>query len=193
MAKAKTVDTWKTKQWYTVNAPEFFEGKQIAQLVATEDALLMNRIVRVALSDVTGDMSHSYTMLIFRVTDVRGKSAFTKFIGHELSKSYLRTLVRRRRHVISEVVDTTTKDGQGVRVKIAAFTGTKISTPLRTLIRNALHAEALAAAKELDFQALVQDLLFGRISSRLFNKVKKMAPIRRVEIRKSELKESFAA
>ncbi|MFA6035464.1 MAG: 30S ribosomal protein S3ae [Candidatus Micrarchaeia archaeon] len=193
MAKAKTVDTWKTKQWYTVNAPELFEGKQIAQLVATEDALLMNRIVRVALSDLSGDMSHAYTMLDFRINDVRGKSAFTKFIGHELSKSYLRTLIRRRRHVIAEVVDVTTKDGQGVRIKISAFTGTKISTPLRSVIRNALHAEVLAAAKEIDFPAFVQEIIFGKLSSRLFNRVKKMAPIRRIEIRKSELKESFAA
>lgn len=193
MAKAKTADTWKTKQWYTVNAPEFFEGKQIAQLIASEDKVLMNRIVRISLSDLTGDMTHSYALLNFRIFDIKGKSAFTKLIGHELSRSYLRTLVRRRRHVINEVCDVVSKDGQGVRVKIAAFTGTKISTPCRTAIRNAVKDEMIAAAKDHDYGQLMQELIFGKISSRLYNKVKKMAPIRRIEIRKTEVKENFAA
>jgi len=187
------MDTWKTKQWYSVNAPEMFEGRQMAQVIGNEDSLLLNRLVRVSLSDLTGDMSQAYTMLDFRIVDVRGRTASTKLIGHELSRSYLRTLVRRRRHVIDEVVDVITRDGQTVRVKISSFTGTKVSTRARTSIRNTIRTELLAAAKETDFSQFAQELIFGKLSSRIYNKVKKIAPIRRVEVRKSELRESFAA
>jgi len=192
MAKLKAVDTWKTKVWYTVNAPDLFEGKKIASLIATEDKLLLNRKVRVSLSELTGDMSQAYTLLDFRVVDIKGRSANTIFIGHELSKSYLRTLVRRRRHVIGDVIDVTTKDGKGLRVKVSIFSGTKISTPTRAAVRQAVREETLKSAAEFEFSRLVQEIIFGKFASRLYHKIRKIAPIRSVEIRKTELKETFA-
>src|SRR3989338_10029213 len=159
MAKLKAVDTWKTKVWYTVNAPDLFEGKKIASLIATEDKLLLNRKVRVSLSELTGDMSQAYTLLDFRVVDIKGRSANTIFIGHELSKSYLRTLVRRRRHVIGDVIDVTTKDGKGLRVKASIFSGTKISTPTRAAVRQAVREETLKSAAEVEFSRLVQEII----------------------------------
>ncbi|VVC04379.1 30S ribosomal protein S3Ae [Candidatus Burarchaeum australiense] len=192
MAKLKAVDTWKTKQWYAVNAPDLFEGKKIASVIATEDKLLMNRKVRVSLSELSGDMSQAYTLLDFRIVDVKGKTANTIFIGHELSKSYLRTLVRRRRHVIGDVIDVTTKDGKGVRIKASIFSGTKVSTPVRSAIRRAVREETLKMAGQSDFAHLVQELIYGKFASQIYHRIRKIAPIRSVEIRKSELKETFA-
>jgi len=192
MAKLKAVDTWKKKQWYAVNAPQSFDGKHIANVVAVEDKLLKNRIVRVSLSELTGDMSQAYTLLNFRITDVKGKTAYTTMIGHELSRSYLRTLVRRRRHVIGEVVDVITKDDKALRIKLSIFTGTKVSTPVRRAIRNAVKKEALRLALATDLDRLVQELIFGKFASKIYNSIHKIAPIRRVEVRKSELKEVFA-
>ncbi len=192
MAKVKAVDRWKSKQWYAVNAPEMFEGKKIADVVSSEDKYLLHRRLRVSLADMTGDMSQAYTLLEFRIRDVKGKTAYATFIGHELSRSYLRTLVRRRRNVINEVVDVTAKDGQEIRLKICVFTGTKLSTPTRTAIRNAVSEAALKLSADVNHAQLVQELIFGKFASRLYNKLHKMAPIRRVEIRKSELKEVFA-
>src|SRR3989338_11336175 len=192
MAKVKAVDKWKTKQWYAVNAPEMFEGRTIAEVVSSEDKYLLNRKVRVSLADMTGDMSQAYTLMDFRITEVKGKTAYTVFIGHELSRSYLRTLVRRRRNVIGEVVDVSTKEGKRMRLKACIFTGTKLSTPTRSAIRNAVNEAARKMAEESNYQQIVQELIFGKFASRVNNKVHKRAPIRRVEIRKSELEESFA-
>lgn len=192
MAKLKAVDTWKTKQWYNVFAPEMFEAKKLAALVATEDKLLLNRKVRISLSELTGDMSQAYTLLDFRIVDVKGRSANTIFIGHELSKSYLRTLIRRRRHVIGDVIDVTSKDGKGMRVKVSIFSGTKVSTPTRAAIRHAVREETLKTSAESEFSRLVQEIIFGKFASRLYHKIRKLAPIRSVEIRKTELKETFA-
>ena len=192
MAKVKAVDTWKKKQWYAVNAPDMFEGKKIADLVASEDKLLLNRIVRISLADITGDMSQAYTLLNFRIIDVKGRTAYTSFIGHELSRSYLRTLVRRRRHVIGQITDITTKDRKKIRMKATIFTGIRVSTPTRRAIRNAVQEETIKLATNMNYPQVVQELIFGKFASRLYKYIHKIAPIRRVEIRKSELKEVFA-
>ena len=192
MAKPRIVDKWKTKAWYTVIAPDLFENKEIGVLPSDDDAKLINRIVRISLAEITGDMSHTYTMLAFRVVEVKGKSAFTKLIGHELSPSYLRSLVRRKRDVVNEIVDVTTKDGLKVRVKLSIYTARKASSPAKTALRKAAHGEMEARAKEMDFGTFIQEIVFGKFSSRIYKASKRILPLKRVEVRKTELAETFA-
>jgi len=193
MAKARVIDKWKTKVWYSVIAPDMFENKEIGQVPADDDAKLKDRIIRVSLGDITGDMTQAYTMLMFRVSEVKGKTAFTKLIGHELSPSYLRSLVRRRRDVIHDVMDVETKDGVKIRVKSSLYTARKASSPAKTAVRNAARVEVTARAKEMDFQTFEQEIIFGKFSSRIYKAVKRILPIKRVEVRKTEVKETFTS
>jgi small subunit ribosomal protein S3Ae len=192
MAKEKIVDTWKSKTWYTVLAPQMFENKEIAQIPATEDAHLINRIVKVSLAELTGDLSQSYVNLHFRINEVKGKTAYTKLIGHEMSAGYLRTLVRRRRNVVNEVVDVESKDGVKLRVKISIFTARRVSSPVKTALRNATREEVKLRMKDMDFQQLSQEVIFGKFSATLFNRLKKLCPVKRIEVRKTEIFEKFA-
>ena len=191
--KSKVVDKWKTKTWYSVLAPEMFESKEIAQVPADEDSKLADRKISVSLAEITGDRMHTYTNLHFRVSEVKGKTAFTKLIGHDLSPSYLRSLVRRKRDVINDVLDVTTSDGVGVRVKISIYTARKTSGPARTAVRRVMREEIIARSKEMDFSTFVQEIVFGKFSSRIYKGVKKIIPVKRIEVRKTEVRETFAA
>lgn len=188
MVKGKSVDKWKNKSWYTVYAPEIFEGREIGKVPSLEDKQLMNRILRVGLAEITGDLSQSYVSVNFRINSVKGKTAQTALVGHELSKGYLKTLVRRGRSVISVVQDATTQDGVSLRVKIAIFTVRKVSTPVAKSIRLEAMRETTERAREMNFSQLEQEIVFGKFSSRIFNVIKKIAPIKRVEIRKTEVR-----
>jgi small subunit ribosomal protein S3Ae len=193
MAKEKIIDTWKSKTWYTVLAPQMFESKEIGQIPATEDAHLINRIVKVSLAELTGDISQSYVNLQFRIHEVKGKTAYTRLVGHEMSAGYLRTLVRRRRNVINEVVDVESKDGVKLRIKISIFTARRVSSPVKTALRNSTREEILLRVKEMDFQQLAQEIIFGKFSATLFNRLKKLCPVKRIEVRKTELFEKFTS
>ncbi|NYZ78941.1 30S ribosomal protein S3ae [Candidatus Micrarchaeota archaeon] len=192
MAKEKIVDTWKAKTWYTVLAPQMFENREVGQIPATEDAHLMNRIVKVSLAELTGDISQSYVNLHLRIHEVKGKTAYTKFIGHEMSAGYLRTLVRRRRSLVNEVVDVESKDGVKLRMKISIFTARRVSSPVKTALRNATRDEVAARVKEMEFPQLAQEIIFGKFSAILFNRLKKLCPVKRIEVRKTEISEKFA-
>lgn len=168
-----------------------FEGKEIAHVLAAEDKLLLNRIVSIGLDAFTGDLSQAYATLFFRISEVKGQSAFTKLIGHELSKSYLRTLVRRRRNALYDVVDVITRDGVPLRLKVGVFTAHRVSDGARAAIRTAVREEMASRAKNMDFPLLEQEVIFRKFASRLYNRAKKIAPIKRVEIYKSEVKEKF--
>lgn len=188
----KVVDKWKSKTWYQVYGPDIFEQKEIAQVPATEDANLENRILQITLADLTGDMTQTYMNLLFRVSEVKGKSVYTKLIGHFLSPSYMRSLVRRRRSIVDEIVDVVTKDGVKIRVKISVFTAKRLSTGVRTAMRLEMRAELIEHAKNTEFNTFEQEIIFGKFSSKLYKAVKRVAPVKRVEIRKTEVEENFS-
>ena len=124
-SKVKVVDKWKMKSWYTLVAPEIFDSKEMGQVVSSDEANLINRKVKIGLGDMLDSFSQStaYTSMYFRIKEVRGKSAITAFIGHELVPGYVRTLARRRRSVMNQVDDVVTRDGVGVRIKMICVSG----------------------------------------------------------------------
>lgn len=187
MVKGKTVDKWKTKIWYTVYAPEIFEGKEIGKIPGTEDKDIVNRTIKISLAEITGDFSQSYTSVQFKIDSVKGRAAQTKLMGHELARGYLKTMVRRGRDILNVVQDVVTKDGVSLRIKTVAFTGRRVSTPVAKAIRNGITAEVSERAKGMTFTQVEQEVIFGKFSSRIFNRIKKIAPMRRVEIRKTEV------
>ena len=191
--RTKVVDNWKLKSWYNVFAPEIFEGKQIGQVVALEEDTLKNRVIKSGLGELTGSYSQAtaYTNVYFRITNVQGKSANTKFIGHELAPGYIKTLLRRRRSILYIVDDAKTKDGHGMRIKSVAVCAFRESEAVRHDLRAAISREIRAAASELDLNTLIQEIVFGKFSAKIFGRVKNITPLRRLEIRKSELAESF--
>ena len=74
-SKAKVVDKWKMKSWYTLVAPEIFDSKEMGQVVSSDEVNLINRKVKIGLGDMLDSFSQStaYTSMYFRIKEVRGK------------------------------------------------------------------------------------------------------------------------
>ena len=187
--KGKIVDTWKAKSWYSVIAPDIFSNKEIGNVVSSDEENLINRRVKATLSELTGSlgMSNAYTSLNFRIREVKGKNAYTDFIGHELAPAYLRTLARRRRSVINCVKDIRTRDGVKYRIKVTVVSGVRISDFAKSSVRRVLQEEIGQQGSKADFNEYVSEVLFGKAAQKLYNRLKKIVPVRKVEIHKSEV------
>jgi len=192
--KTKIVNKWKTKKWYSVKAPALFDGKELCEIITSDEKNLPNRIVKRSLMDI-GMGSNSqlamFTNLKFRIKDVMGTTANTVLIGHEVSPSYMKTFARRGKSLIHEVIDVKPKGGGDVRIKIIAVTDAKVSENTRRNIRNAIVEETKKHGNELKADELMQELIYGKFSSKIFNRLKQMTKMRRVEVRKSEVREVF--
>ena len=193
--KTKVVDKWKSKKWYSVHAPPIFESREICEIVSSDDKNIVNRVIKRSIADMGLNVgSHQlsmFTHLNFRISDIKGMTANTALIGHEVSSTYIKTFARRGKSLIHEVIDIKTRDGVDVRIKIIAVTGAKVSENTRRNIRSAIVEETKKVASEMKFDDLMQDLIYGRFSSKIFNRLKQITKMRRVEVRKSEKKEVF--
>jgi ribosomal protein S3AE len=190
----KTSEKKKAKEWYAVLAPSEFDSKELGSVTTSDEALLNNRIIKVSLMDLTGKMSQAnmYTTLNFRIKEIKGKTAYTELIGHQLSPGYIRTLVRRRRTVLHTVKDLPTQDERTVRLKMISVTKDRISETMRKNIRVAIDAELSEASGKFNYYELMSEVINGRLSMKVFNRLRQITPMNRVEFRKTELQESLA-
>ncbi len=187
-SKTKHVrDKWRGKAWYMVVAPPFFGNVELGAVPAEEQERLIGRVVEATLYDITGDFSHQYLKMFFQINEIDGKTARTLFKGHEYSRDYLRSLVRRRTTKVDGLFNLTTKDGYKLRVAVSALTLSRIKTSQEKIIRNMMVKIISEKAAALTLDQFVQEMVLGKIASDVYNEAKKVAPLRHVGIRKSKL------
>jgi len=186
-SKKRVRDKWRSKDWFSIVAPQYFGSTELGSIPADEPSKLVGRVVDATLYDLTNDFAHQYLKMFFQVSDVEGKIARTVFKGHEYSRDYLRSLVRRKTTRIDRLQNITTKDSYQLRLAVCAFTLTRIRTTQEQAIRLIMKRIVEEKAKVLTFDQFVQEVVLGKIASDIYNEAKKVAPMRHVGIRKSKL------
>lgn len=186
MAVTKT-DGWKAKQWYNLVAPEMFGKANIGETVADVPEKLVGRVIEVTLGELTNDLSKQNIKLVLKVDSVGGDSAYTKFTGHQLTQDYLRSLVKRSTSNIETNISVTTKDGYTIRVKPSCYTIKRARANQVKAIRAVMNSVIAARAKEMDLEQFVQEVVTGKLSASIYHDVKPIYPLRRVEVRKTEI------
>jgi len=186
--KTKRVrDKWRSKTWYMVMAPPYFGNAELGAIPADDPEKLIGRVIDSTLYEITNDFAHQYLKMFFQINEVDGKTAKTIFKGHEYSRDYLRSLVRRRTTKIDAMFNVTTKDGFKIRIAISAFTLSRVKTSQEVVVRGIMDKIIKAKAAALTLDQFAQEIVLGKIASEIYNEAKKIAPLRHVGVRKSKL------
>ncbi|MEM0362955.1 MAG: 30S ribosomal protein S3ae [Sulfolobaceae archaeon] len=180
-------DKWKLKKWYTIVSPKMFGEVTLGSTPAYDPSYVIGRKVETTLYDLTGDFSQVYVHLYFRIIGYEGDKLITDFAGHELSRDYLRSLIRRKSSKINSIIDVTTKDGYVIRVKGLVLTTYKCHQSQKTAIRKIINDIVFKKASELPFSDYVQEIVFGKIANEIFEAAKKIYPLRKAEIEKTKV------
>jgi small subunit ribosomal protein S3Ae len=188
-AARKVKDKWKAKEWYKLYAPRMFNQVELGETPSSEPSAIMGRNTEVTVHELTGDFSKMHIKIRFQVNDIRGLDAHTNFIGHDLTSDYVRRLTRRKRTKTDHVVDVRTKDGFLIRVKPMSITEQRIQAAQETAIRNIMTETLTTLAADMTVSELVKSIITGDLSKELSNAAKIIIPIKRIEVRKSEVLE----
>ena len=175
------------KRWYTVLAPENFDRAEIGKTVADETEKVYGRTIETTLGELTDDQGANNTKLTFRITDVGSDTAYTEFVKHELTRDYLRSLVRRGASKVAANVTVLTTDDYRVQVQPVSFTTKKADQSQEQAIRKVMVDLVREASRERTFDELVASVTEGRLSSAIYGEAKTIYPLRRVEVQKLTL------
>jgi len=180
-------DTWRTKGWYEVFAPSMFGGTKIGETPAVDAYQLEGRVLESTLGDLIDDFSKSYIKLYFQVKGIEGNRALTKFIGHDVARDYVRSQVRRRASKIDGIWTITTQDGHKLRLSALVTTLKRIQSSQIEAMRASMKDVIEQRAAKLTFDQFIQEAILGKLSSDVYKVIKKICPVRRVEIQKTKV------
>jgi len=175
------------KNWYVVHSPRYFGESELGLVPADDPKKLIGRVVETTLYELTGDFSQQHIKLYFQITGLKGDKAETMFKGHEYSRDYLRSLVRRGSTRIDGIFNVSTKDGYKLRVSVVAFSVSRVKNSQASSVRMIMKKVLEEKAKNLSFEQFVQEAVLGKIASDVYNKAKSVIPMRHVGVRKSKL------
>lgn len=187
VAARRTKDRWKSKQWFKVTAPAAFNNAQICETLADEAVKLQGRTIEVPLNELTGDMKQMHIKLTFQVGEVVDNQAKTTYVGHTMTSDYIRRLTRRGNSKIPAVFDLKTKDGSRIRVKPFAVTDRRCQTTQAQEIRRIMGTLLTESAEKNTLSGFLGDILLGNLTNAMYKEARKVHPLRRIEIAKSEI------
>ena len=183
----KVKDKWKAKEWYSLHAPRMFNEAEVGETPSADPESLYGRTVEVTVQELTGDYSKMHIKLKFKVTEVDGLVAKTSFVGHSLTSEYIRRLTRRKKTKTDHVVDVTTKDGFVIRIKTMSIADRRIQASQEEAMRAIIGTTLIDMGKETPLSDMVKSIVSGDMSKDLAKACHVIIPIKRIEIRKSEV------
>jgi small subunit ribosomal protein S3Ae len=164
-----------------------FGDVKAGDTLADDPAKLLGRRVEMTVDELTGRLIKNQNLkLQLEIDEVDHNSAYTRFIGHKIDGDYLRSLARKRSSKIDSNIEVVTKDGENLRVKSSCFTLKKASEAQISQIRKIMEEVIRSRAGALEFNKYLQEIILGKLSSDIYKVAKKIYPVRRVEITKTE-------
>ncbi len=185
---AKVRDKWKLKSWVVVTASPSFGNAPIARVPLTDIQKPAGRVIETTLYDILKqDPQHYAFKLFFQVDRVEGETAHTVFKGHEYSREFLRSLIRRGSSMSDLIHDYTTKDGYVVRVYCTALSQGKMNSSKKHDLRLIMDRVIAEKAASMNYEGFAQELVLQKVASDVYNEAKKVTHLRHVGVRKSKL------
>jgi len=190
-ALARTVkDKWRSKHWVKVRAPGLFQHVELGETAASEPEQVIGRTLETTLPELSGisDAGKAHVKLRFQIERLSGDGvAEARFVGHDLTSDYVRRLARRKRSKIDLSLTVTTKDGIRVILKPVAVGEQRLQSRLRAELRHRIVQILTEQAAEHSAPQFVQEMLQGELSKALAHGVKSLYPLKKIEIRRSEV------
>lgn len=179
MAKAKLTG-WKQKRPYVIQAPDKFDYQELGVTFASDPKLLVGRTINVSLADLVNDRAKQHLLVVFEICEVAGDKAKTRFKKFMINPGFLKSKVRKGMSKIDYQAKLEVADGRLV-VKLMILAVQKISSPKKRDIV-AGTGKVLAKYRDVKMDEFIQQVLFGKIGTEVYRRVKKVCPINRVEV-----------
>ena len=184
---SRKVEGWKAKKWFKVYAPEFLGKQLIGEIISSDPENIPGRVMTVSLGELIQDYSKQNVRASFKITEVAGDAAYTKFVGHEMAKEFVRAMVKRRASRIDNTITLTPLGAdRAIQVTITAFTINHARVSQIQEIRATMTKVVEDYAKEADMDSFISAVVKGDLSKKMFEACKPIFPVRRIEIIKSE-------
>ncbi|MBU0627667.1 MAG: hypothetical protein KKC75_00620 [Nanoarchaeota archaeon] len=180
--KSSKLSKVKRKRWVTIVTPASFNSEFLGEIPVNEPTSLIGKAITINLMNLTRDIKKQNTTLKFIINDVQGDKATTELVGYTLVASSVRRLVRRGKERIDMSFICKTSDGKRVRIKPLMIPPVKLKSSVSALLKKTAINLVVPFVSKTTFDNVVRELIGGKLQRSLKDGLKKVYPIRVVDI-----------
>jgi small subunit ribosomal protein S3Ae len=173
--------------WVSVKTPAYLGEKHLSDAPCTAPEDLLGRTLEALLYDITGDPAHSFMKLKFKITGVKGNECATDYWGHEISRDYITSILRKGSSRVDAIFDVTTKDSYAIRVRTTIITRFRISTSKKRILRKGMVELISNKVPTLTLGQFAQEVAAGKVESDIYNFAKKVVRVKFTGITKAKV------
>eukprot|EP01051_Picozoa_sp_SAG22_P001056 SAG22_NODE_37_length_26837_cov_8.103523_10_plen_208_part_00 len=157
---------------------------------------LMGRIYELNLADLQKDEDQAFRKIKLKCEEIAGRNCLTNFVGMDMTRDKLCSLVRKWQSVIEASVDVKTADGYVVRMFCIAFTKKRPNQIKKTCYAQSAQERQIRAkmvdimrreAESEDLKGLVAKLIPEAIGKDIEKACQGVFPLQNVYIRKVKM------
>jgi len=183
----KSQKKWKGKDWFAILAPRMFNEMHLAETPTTDPATLVGRNLEIGVSELLGQPAKYYMKLVFKITDVDSRNAYTRFNGYSTTREHLYRVVRKHAQKVQSIDIFDTKDGWKLQITSIAILNRNTDSNIQKKVRQIMVAHIEESAKKLGTDDLVKRILEGTLQRDIRKLGSKVYPVRFCEIAKIEV------
>ncbi len=173
----------KKKRWVHILGDKPFENKDLGESYVADAESLKGRSLTLNLMTLLNNPRKQNINIGFKITEVKEGKGYATVSGYEMIPSSLKRLIRRHKDKVDDSFLARTKDKKIIRVKPLIITQSNTFKSEQTRLRLNAREQIRAYANKHDFEALVQDLIEGKLQKHLKETLSKLYPLRAAEIR----------
>ncbi|RLJ05193.1 MAG: hypothetical protein DRP13_00165 [Candidatus Aenigmatarchaeota archaeon] len=188
--KATVTKKWKGKDWFNILAPKMFNQAFLSETPATDSASLIGRNIEINVGAFLKNPKKHHMKIKFKIIEVSGKNALTRFNGFVCAREYVFKIVRKRSQKVEIINDFETKDGWKLQITGLIILNRNTETTVQRKIR--LKAEAMIKefARNHTINDFVKKIIDEVLQKSIKKKCSKIYPVRFSEITKIEVKKA---
>ncbi len=183
LIKKKAPLSKKKKLWFQIFAPDIFGKAAIGETLVEDSKHMLGKTIQLSLMNLTGDMKKQNVNITFAIDSIEEGKGQCKLIAYEIVPTSIKRLVRRGRMRIDTSFVCQTKDGLKVRVKPFLLTSHETNRSVLTGIRKYATAFIATYFSKYDYDAVLKDIISGKLQAGIKEAVHNVYPIKISEIR----------
>jgi len=176
----------KGKEWYTILAPKFFDGKVLGETPVGDPETAKNRVLTVSAMNLINDPSKYYFKFSFKVSEIKDNKLYTEFHRIECLRDYISRLIRHGVLRIDNNLVLNTKDGYKIRVKTVTIVSKKAKKEVEIALRKFVDKKLEEIIVSGTIEDFVKKVLNDSLKKSIVNEGNKIYPIHNFVIRKVE-------
>ena len=180
---------FKRKSPVEIISPEILRSVSLGTSEFSDLNKAIGRVIKMNMMYVTGNVKNQNIRLYFKINEISSGLAKTQVVMYEQIAYYLRRHIGVGSCLVEDSYVCKSSDGVDVVVKLFIITRDRVTKMISKALRSTFRTFISKYASSKSYEDFILSVILGRVQSSLKGELKKLVPLKLVELKKVGIKQ----